>query len=283
MTVGVVADSAASIPLDKASSLGVVVVPMQLSLVYPDGRESEMREDQISIEEVLAHLETGRIKTSAPPPGAFLEAIEQADQGDGVVVCTVTERVSSSIRSAKVASGLSGRLVEVVDTGSAAGGEALVVLAAAKAAKEGLGVAEVTETASSVAGRLRLVAAVSSLDYLQRGGRLPPLAASIGRLIGAQPVFELSQGRIRPLTIATSHERAQSTILGRLRRSATPNARLHLAALGAVDHDLARRTAEAAALEFPPVEYFEASFTPVMIAHTGPGVWGLAWWWEEEQ
>ena len=30
----------------------------------------------------------------------------------------------------------------------------------------------------------------------------------------------------------------------------------------------------------PEAEIFEAPFSSVMIAHTGPGLVGLAWWWE---
>jgi fatty acid-binding protein DegV len=30
----------------------------------------------------------------------------------------------------------------------------------------------------------------------------------------------------------------------------------------------------------PDAEIFAAPFSSVMIAHTGPGLVGLAWWWE---
>jgi fatty acid-binding protein DegV len=36
----------------------------------------------------------------------------------------------------------------------------------------------------------------------------------------------------------------------------------------------------AVAAEVEPADAFIAPFTPVMVAHTGPGLAGLAWWWE---
>jgi len=31
-----------------------------------------------------------------------------------------------------------------------------------------------------------------------------------------------------------------------------------------------------------PATAFVGSFSPVMVAHTGPGLAGLAWWWEDK-
>src|SRR5207244_2275466 len=33
--------------------------------------------------------------------------------------------------------------------------------------------------------------------------------------------------------------------------------------------------------EVDPATEFVGSFSPVMVVHTGPGLVGLAWWWEE--
>ena len=41
-------------------------------------------------------------------------------------------------------------------------------------------------------------------------------------------------------------------------------------------HDLLDRVQAAAR----PATSFMGSFSPVMVAHTGPGLVGLAWWWD---
>jgi fatty acid-binding protein DegV len=66
-----------------------------------------------------------------------------------------------------------------------------------------------------------------------------------------------------------------------VQRDALSNGRLHVAALHAVapssaDGLLARLTAQV-----EPEEAFIGEFGPVMVVHTGPGLSGLAWWWDD--
>ena len=93
-----------------------------------------------------------------PAPGELVDAASRADQGDGVVILTISRHMSSSYEAARLAAGLleeqgTGReKVAVVDTGTAAGAEGLVVLAASRAARSGLPVAGVVAAAEGAAG-----------------------------------------------------------------------------------------------------------------------------------
>jgi fatty acid-binding protein DegV len=73
---------------------------------------------------------------------------------------------------------------------------------------------------------------------------------------------------------------ALDRMVAAVRRDRRPDARLHVAALHAnaeaAAAGLLGRVCETAA----PHTAFVASFGSVMIAHTGPGLIGLAWWWE---
>ncbi|MGH9103196.1 MAG: DegV family protein [Acidimicrobiales bacterium] len=275
MSVGIVTDSSASLEAALAAELGIVVVPMQLTL----GSRS-YQEDELDMGDVVARLHEG-VHTAGPSPGAFGKAIAAAQQGDGVLVLTVSERLSSTSKSASLAAQMAGGRVTVLDTGTAAGAQGLVVLAAAHLARDGVSLDAVEARARLVRGRVRLVATVDSLDQLVRGGRIPGLAGRAGRYLGVRPIFGLSDGRIRPLLPAISAARATDAILGHWRRSAVPGADLHVAALHALDPAAAETLLAGVRAEVPPVEAFVGNFGPVMVAHTGPGVRGLAWWWED--
>jgi DegV family protein with EDD domain len=273
VTVGIVTDSAASLSEELADRHQVTVVPMQLTIgseSYPD--------DQVTLEEVVARLGEG-ITTSGPSPGAFAEAIEARRGPDGVLVLTVSERMSSTYRAARLAAQRAGAGVAVLDTNTAVGAEGLVVLAAAAAAAEGLPLPAVKERAHAAARRVRLVAAVESLDQLTRSGRLPELAARAGRRLGVRPLFEYRGGSIHPLLPALSREAALDQVLRQWRRSKIQGAALHVAALHALNPAGADRLLEAVRAEAEPATCFVGTFGPVMVAHTGPGVTGLAWWW----
>jgi DegV family protein with EDD domain len=170
--------------------------------------------------------------------------------------------------------------VAVLDTGTAAGAQGLVVLAAARAAAEGADQYEVVATAERVAGRVRLAASVADLERLARSGRVPDAARWVGDRLGVRPLFEFRDGRARPLRPAFSAEAALDRIVQRCAAGAGRGARLHVTVLHALNPDAAATLAERVrALE--PVSFLVGPFSPVMVAHTGRGLAGLAWWWED--
>ncbi len=273
MAVAVITDSAAALGADLVGRWGITVVPMHLTI-----GGTSYRDDEVALGEMVARIDEG-IHTSGPTPGAFVEAIQRADSGDGVVVLTVSSRMSSTYHTAKLAAEKTGGNVQVIDTATAAGAQGLVVLAAAEAAGQGQGVEQVTARARSVAARVRLVAAVDTLEYLVRGGRLPEVAGWAGRRLGVRPLFEFRAGRIHALRPSLSQPAATSHLLSQWRRTRIPGAPLHVGALHALDPQSAVRLLEAIRAEVQPATAFVQSFGPVMVAHTGPGVTGLAWWW----
>src|SRR5262249_58265108 len=79
---------------------------------------------------------------------------------DGVLVLTIAASMSGTNEAAMVAAAQLGDDVRVVDTATAAGAEALVVLAAATAAERGASLDGVEAEAKDVVERVQLVAAL---------------------------------------------------------------------------------------------------------------------------
>src|SRR3954468_11205238 len=95
------------------------------------------RDGQLGLDEVMARVDEG-VSTSGTNPGEFLQAIEPID-GD-VVVLTISAQMSSTFEAARTAANMSDGKARVIDTRTAAGGQGLVVLAAAQASARGEGV-----------------------------------------------------------------------------------------------------------------------------------------------
>lgn len=274
MSVSIVTDSAASIPADLAARHDVTVVPLSLTLggiSYRDG--------DLTLAELLSRLDEG-VTTSAPSPGEVGKAIEERLGDDGVLVLTIAGTMSGTFHAAHVASLLVDGPVRVVDTETAAGAEGLVVLAAADRAREGAALDEVEATAVHARERVRLVATVDSLDHLVRSGRVPGIAGRAGRGLGLNPLFEFRRGHPRPLRPALSRQAALDRMVTALLNSRVAGARLHVAALHAGAPEPAQRLLEQVRAVVDPATAFLGSFSPVMVVHTGPGLVGLAWWWD---
>jgi DegV family protein with EDD domain len=280
MNVVVLTDSAATLPTEMAQTHGIVVVPSRLSVA---GRT--LRDGELTLEEILAHVDAGEAVTSSgPTPGDFLDALERSTGQAGALILTVAHRLgASTFESARTAAGLAANPVRVVDSATAAGGQGLIALAAATRARTGATLEEVEARAIEVRDQVRVVASLSRLDYLVKGGHVPSVVGWAGRTIGLRPLIELSEGSVRPLRPALSAEAARDRMLQELWTSQPPAGGLHLAVLHALAGDAASELLAAVRVHVEPVEAFIGTFSTVMVIHSGPDLLGLAWWWENDQ
>jgi DegV family protein with EDD domain len=274
MTVSIITDSAAALPAELVERHGITVVPMWLTLAGDN-----VRDDKLSIDEVLRYDE---VSTSGPSPGEFADAISSRMSDDGVLVLTIAATMSSTFGAAQTGAASVDGTVAVLDTSTAAGAQALVVLAAARAAEQGGSLPQVEAAAAKAIDGVRLVAMVSDLDHLVRSGRVPEIAGWAGRRLGIRPLFEFRDGKPHRLRPAFSVDAAKDRMVAMLRRSRVGGARLHVAALHAQAPEEARELLSRVEAEQDqtPATSFVGQFGTVMIAHTGPGLAGLAWWWE---
>ena len=275
--VGIVTDSASALEPGIVAAERIHLVPLLLEAEGGSVEETALTESEMS-----DLLSSGRARTASPPPGSFMKAIEDADDGEGVVILTVGSRFSSSADAARLAASQTEKMVEVVDTQAAAGAQALVVLSTAAAARTGLGIDALAKHAGEVSRRVRLVSEVGDLTQLARSGRLPRRLASLGNTVGVRPVFELRNGSIRLLRPGLSKGGALSLMLETWRRSAVPDHKLHMAAMHGGDRARAEEILQAVTNVVTPATSLISRFGPAMVAHTGTDIDGLAWWWEPE-
>jgi len=277
MTVAVLTDTAAALSPELAAEFGVALVPLTVAV---DGRA--YRDADVDLPALLAST-TGRVTTAGPPPSEFLAVLERAGPGVGAaVIVTVARGLSGTHAAARIAAALAPLPVEVVDSTSAAGGQALVALAAAERAGTGGGLYEVAAAARLAATQVRLVGCVESLDGLVRSGRIPGLAAAAIRRVGLQFMFELRAGSIRPLRPAAGYPAAADRMVARCVSDGRSGLATDVLALGPAGAprvgELTERLAHAAARGELPVRRLRVgTFGPAILVHAGPEVVGLAW------
>lgn len=268
MSVVVVTDTTASLSPQLAAQSGVRLVPLTVAVAGQAYRDTEVDES------ILAG---GRATTAGPAPGDFLAALRDAP--DGAVIVTVAASLSSTSASAHAAAALADTPVEVVDSRSAAGAQALVVLAAADRAARGGSLAEVADAAREAASQVRLVGCLESLDGLARSGRLPGIAALAARTTGLQFMFTLHGGAMRPIRPAASRAAALDRMVDMCLSSGTAAGIVDIVAIGQVAglQDRLARAAEDGRLRIGRM--ITGTFGAAVTLYTGPRVTGLAWRW----
>ena len=278
--MAIVVDSAASLPA-ASETPGLHVVPMGVTIdgkTYLDGRDLEPSAFYAKLR-ASKELPT----TSAPSPARFLEAFEAAREDSGAVFClTVGSRFSASLDSARSAVeeakvSLPGLEVVVLDSESAAGGQGLIALEAWRAARDGGGLDEVDAAAREVIHRVRVVAFVDTLYYLWKGGRVPRIAHAGTSLLRIKPLFELARGEVRTVARPRTQRRAMARLLDLVAEGAQGRP-VHATVMHADALEAAEELRQQLDAMLPCEELFVSEFTPVMGAHIGPGLVGIAYW-----
>jgi len=143
VTVKIVTDSTSDLPREVAEELDITVVPVNVHFgdeVYQDGVD-------LSTDDFYRKLRTSDIlpKTSAPAPGIFRETYEHVAQGaDAIVSIHVSDNLSAVLEAARV--GCSGLQfpISIIDSQTASMACGLLVITAARVAKEGASLKEIT-------------------------------------------------------------------------------------------------------------------------------------------
>jgi DegV family protein with EDD domain len=213
--------------------------------------------------------------TSAPSPGDFLAAYKRAvEKGAKEILClTLPQKISATWNSARMAkefakTELPNLRIEVIDTETAAAGETLLVLAAARAIKKGKNFEEILQLIENLKKKVKVFLVLETIRYIYRSGRIPEVASKLGALLPLKPILTLSGGKIHFAGAATSKERGIEKLLKILKVNFDQN----LPEIGLMHADClseAEELKEKIAKLFPSTEIFLSEFTPVMGYATG--------------
>lgn len=278
--IAIVTDSTATIPDKLVRELNIHVVPVWLHWrgqtlrdgvdITPSQVYSRLREDK--------HLPT----TSSPSVGDFLQLYARLrGKVEGILSIHLPPALSGIYNAALMASRSFGDVpIQVVDCRTAAMGQGFVVLEAARAAAKGAGLDEVERRAKEIADRVDVLAVLDTLEYLHRGGHVPVVTALVGSLLKINPILYIKEGGVNVLEKPRTKTRAVRRMV-EIMREKVGSKLAHVAVMQADALEEAKRLEEEIASRFNCAELFITEFTPVMGAHTGPGVIGLAFWGEE--
>jgi DegV family protein with EDD domain len=217
--------------------------------------------------------------TSQPSIGDFLSVWEPLiESGRDVVSVHLAGGISGTCEAARQAHALLaerglGERVEVIDGETACGGEGLLVLAAAAAARSGAGKAEVAERVRLARQRLKIWFCLDTLTYLRRGGRIGKAQAWLGGTLRIKPILSLEY-EIVPVERVRTAGRAFERMVAYAHE-------LHDAGADGwtVQHiqapEQAERLIDRCREIFDTEPVFTSEVGPVIGTYTGPGLIGI--------
>ena len=192
--VRIVTDSSCDLPDDIAQELGIIIVP--LSIRFGDDEFID-RQDLTPAEFWTRCVNSPTLpETAAPAPGQFEAAYRAlADDGAaGVLVINLSSALSATMQSAELAARnikedeTIDLDVRVVDSRTVTIGLGTIVIACARAAREGASLDALTTLADDLSGRTRVFATLDTLENLKKGGRIGNARALLGTALSMHTV-----------------------------------------------------------------------------------------------
>lgn len=279
--VGIVTDTIAQLTKDIADRLWIKVVPA--ATIFCDGRIFVDGVDITPAEayQLLAQNPT-QFTTAAIHVDYFREAFEELSNTVKEILCiTVSSKLSRVYDTAATAAEQIREerpelKIRVFDSMSAAGGEGLIVLAAAKAAAGGMDMDGVTAVADKSRENSECLFVFDTLRHAYRTGRVPKIASRAGDILSVRPLCRIKQdGKVHFVGLARSRGKGVQRIMdiARERVGDMPISVMVMHTAALADAEKLKAQVEK---ELNCRDIFVSEFSPVMGYGVGPGALGIA-------
>lgn len=274
MKIKVVTDSTNDLPPEIIEQYGITVIPMYINIGdqgFQDGIDITRQEFY------------NRLPSIDPFPTTAAPGIEQftavytrlmesgADQILSIHISSSLSAVMDIARTA--AEQFSGIPVTVYDSDQLSLGTGFQVQTAAQAAENGLPMEEILAILKDQSSRSYVFAALDTLEFLKRGGRMNSVMAGLGSLLQIKPILTMHEGKPGAERVRTKERALQRLIemtaeLGELEQLAL----VHTNA--GEEADVLWQQAKHLSPDL--VTPLSVDVTPVLGAHLGPGAVGFA-------
>jgi DegV family protein with EDD domain len=280
--VVIITDTISDFTADMARELGIVLTPVHVIIDDVDYRD---RFD-ISVEDFYALLPT--LPTIPSTSGSnvvdFLESYEQGlEMAKSLVCLVVPANLSVTYNSAVAARELvlqerPDADITVVDLHTLGTPQALIVIAAAKAAQEGKGKEDILALVEDLIPKVGMFFTADTIEYLDKGGRLTATEQVLGSLQGFRPIIRNGDSRLMPVDKAATREASIVRLLELMEEEVGPGAEVVAGVVHALVPEEAAALREAVHARFTCREMHTFVLGPIAGTHFGPGTIGVGFY-----
>jgi len=275
-SVLVMTDSVAGIPSELAEQYRIRVVPAANIVfngyTYLDGVTINAMEAY-----QLLRKDPDKFSTSAVSPGYLLEVYRKlSTETRDILFITISSALSAVSKTASIAIDLFRQespetTIRLMDSKTVASGQGLVVLAAAKAAAQGMNLDQVANIAEDVRQKTGTLMLLDTLRYAYRTGRISKTSARIAAMFGIKPLNRVSgEGTVDFIGKVRKREAGIRRMLELIREEAGTDA-LHFMVMHADAPQIAEGISERLKQEFNCLGMIIGEYSPVMGYGAGPG------------
>lgn len=275
--VGIVTDSTSSLPPDLIKEYDIRVTP---SNVVIEGKSYRAGVDITPSEFYKIYKIAKKLPTSQSPAiGDTVDIFKKlAETTDSIVYIhnstglTTANRESALNAKDIVKKEVPGVNIELVDSRTSVGGQGLIALEAARAAKEGKELNQVVEVAKDMITRAHWIGMLETLRYLIKGGRAPKVSGWIGEILSVKPIIGMSgdTGVVQAIGRARTKDKAMTHLVELAKERLGEKKPVHMLIQYAELIEDGEKLREMVASQLDCAELYLAELSPEACVHSGP-------------
>jgi len=272
----IVGDTCADVWPEQIAGLKVELVPLTFTL---DGKSYRggVDIDSEGFYKLIAAT-SSYPTTSQPSVGDFAEAYRRLAKDDpDIISIHVASALSGTYNSAAAAAQLVPEAhVTVYDSKLVSGPLGWMLEAAAREARAGWSREEIMASMETIRQQADFVFTVPTLRYLIHGGRISHLRGLLGTALGIKPLIgvDTGTGKLTQAGQARTTKAALQAMVTYIGRRHTPGSKLRVQVLHGGNPEPAEHLRALIDAEYDCTWLPPGSITPVLGAHTGPGLVG---------
>ncbi|WP_174730787.1 DegV family protein [Mesobacillus harenae] len=278
MSVKILSDSASDLPLSFFKNNNVTLFPLKVQL-----HEKEYEDlKTIQPDEVYAAIREGQHpKTSQVSPAAFEEAFtEMAKNKEDGIYIAFSSKLSGTYQTAvmmleQVKEKFPEFSLTIVDTKCASLGQGLIVMEAARLAKENVSKEEILKDINFRAEAMEHLFSVDDLDYLAKGGRVSKASAFLGGLLNIKPLLNVEDGKLVPIEKIRGRKKLLRRVIEVMKERGTDLGMQTVGISHADDMATALEIKKMIEQEFGTKTVEITSIGAAVGSHTGPGTFAI--------
>ncbi|MBQ6811724.1 MAG: DegV family protein [Agathobacter sp.] len=191
--IRILVDSSADYTAEEVKSLNMELVPINITINDTNYRDGiDITKDELY--QMLLDTDAFPM-TAQPSPQEFLDIFEDAkEKGDSLIYLSLSSGLSGTFQSATLAKNMAEYdEIYLVDTLSATRAIRIMAEYASKLRDEGKTAAEIVAALDEFKSRVVIYAALDTLEYLYKGGRLNKATAAVGELANLKPIITVNE------------------------------------------------------------------------------------------
>lgn len=275
MKIAIATDTNSGITAMEGEKLGVYVLAMPVNLeetIHYEGLD-------ITSEQLYDAMRQHRdVSTSQPSPGQLMELWDGilAKGYDEIVYIPMSSGLSGSCQSAALFARDYDGKVQVVDNHRISVTQRESVISALRLAEQGYGAGQIREFLEKHAYDASIYITVDSMEYLKKGGRVTPAAATLATVLNLKPVLTIQGDKLDAFAKVRGMKLAESKMIDALHQDRAerfkdvPESRLLIETAGTLENEaLAESWRQQVQAEFPFAKVSYANLPCSIACHVG--------------